>query len=559
MNKIQIVIISLFCAHVLQAQIKTVTLRTEHPVRYERVDLDVELVARWNNPFLQEEVALDMVLKSPEGKELSLPCYYESGDSKGVSLWKARFAPQESGLYTYRFRLAKGGKAVSFSKSQTFHASPSDQSGFLHTNDPWTLRFDNGQPFRGVGENICWESRADDDSKYFKKLHEMASIYNYEVMLPDFAGYGGNFFRTWMCSWNLPIDFKKGFNNDRYAPSDAYYNPSAVERMDQLVELSEKLRLYMMLTLGPGAYLTRDGGTVSSAADFFIDTNAKARYKNRLRYIVGRWGYSPSIAMWEFFNEVDNVQYGNKEKPIPGSSIVDWHKEMSAYLKQIDPYEHIVTTSISHRDIEGLNSIPDIDINQKHIYNKTAILASEIRKYTDEFKKPYIIGEFGYEWDWSKNFNDFAYGMEVDFKRGLWYGIFSPTPVLPMSWWWEFFDNRGTNAYFRGVREISDRMLKAGNGSFESVVVEAEGCDAYGVKCGNEVFVYVYNPTSSVWISAVNIRVTSTSGVTIQGFEPTNVRYTDVIGPERTPDQITLKQVAIGSGKEMVYIVNISR
>ena len=81
----------------------------------------------------------------------------------------------------------------------------------------------------------------------------------------------------------------------------------------------------------------------------------------------------------------------------------------------------------------GMNAIPDMDVNQKHIYNASSVIPSTILSYEEQFGKPYVIGEFSREWDWSKNFNDFADEMDADFKRGLWYGLFSPTPITPMS------------------------------------------------------------------------------------------------------------------------------
>ena len=84
--------------------------------------------------------------------------------------------------------------------------------------------------------------------------------------------------------------------------------------------------------------------------------------------------------------------------------------------------------------------------------------------------------------------------METDFRRGLWYGLFNPTPVAPMSWWWEWFDNRGMVGYFRNVRLVSDRMLKAGNGCFEPLEVKAGDAEAFAVRCGAVTWVYVYNP-----------------------------------------------------------------
>jgi hypothetical protein len=62
-----------------------------------------------------------------------------------------------------------------------------------------------------------------------------------------------------------------------------------------------------------------------------------------------------------------------------------------------------------------LNSIADIDINQKHISIKTSVIPAEIEKYEKQFGKPYVIGEFGYEWDGSKNFDDFGEEMGLRF------------------------------------------------------------------------------------------------------------------------------------------------
>ena len=457
--------------------------------QYGAAEFYVTVYGHWDNPYRQEEVTLDLELTAPSGAFLRVPCFYESGDSgKGTSLWIARFTPQEKGTYAFTFAYRENGGEVSHSSTQQFKAvAPAEgRHGILHPNDNWTLRYDDGTLFRGIGINLCWESRDEDDSRFFKALHERHERYNYPVMLKALAEAGGNFTRMWMCSWNFPIDRKADFNNSRYTPSEAYFNPSAVERLDRVLRLADGYGIRIMLCIGPG--------DVEADRDFFVSDAAKARYRNHLRYIVARWGWSPAIAMWEFFNEVDNVQFARADSPIPAEEIVAWHREMAAYLKELDPYGHIVTTSISHRDLEGLNDIPGIDINQKHIYCNTSDIPATIRRYEALHGKPYVIGEFGYEWDWSKNFNDFAGDMEADFRRGLWYGLFSPTPVLPMSWWWEWFDNRGVLSYLRHVRTVSIRMLADGRGAFIPVEASAEGAEAFAVRCGKTTWVYVYNP-----------------------------------------------------------------
>jgi hypothetical protein len=154
-----------------------------------------------------------------------------------------------------------------------------------------------------------------------------------------------------------------------------------------------------------------------------------------------------------------------------------------------------------------MNDLENIDINQRHMYKNTGDIPSTLVQYTREHGKPYIIGEFGYEWDWSKNFNDFAQEMDNDFRRGLWYGLFSPTPVLPMTWWWEFFENRAMMEYFRNVRVFSDTMLHDCNGNFETFEVTggSEQIHTYGVRCPGHSFVYVYNNSADT----TNISITT--------------------------------------------------
>jgi hypothetical protein len=508
MNTIaKLTLLCLLLGNSLMAQntITDVKLLNSRVRQYEKAEWDVLINAAFSNPYLQEDIVLDMMLTAPSGKKLVLPCYYESGKSGGASRWKARFMPQEKGRYSYLFRLKKGNQAAA-SQAGNFNADKSDGKGILHAHDSWTFKFDNGTLFRGIGENICWESRADDDSKFFKALHEKEK-YNYEYMLRALAKHGGNYFRTWICSWNLPLDWKSGINSRRYSNSDEYFNPSAILKMDRLVNLSDSLGVHMMLTLGEGSHDEKNGRYAVSTPDFFINAQAKAQYKNRLRFIVARWGYSSAIGAWEFFNEIDNVQFRNASNPIPAENIVAWHDEMSAYLKSIDPYGHLVTTSISHRDLKGLNSLDHIDFNQKHIYKKNTALPVTIVQYTKDFGKPYVIGEYGYEYDWSKNFNLFAIEMDSDFKRGLWYGLFTPTPILPLSWWWEYFDDRGTDVYIERVRTIANQMQAAGKGTYEVIKATSSlpEIEIYSVRCGAKTFVYTYNPTKETKTTVVEL------------------------------------------------------
>lgn len=552
MKKILLSFLS-FCTFVgTQAQIHSVEISSTAPKRYERVDFTVRLTACYDNACLQEEVALDLLLTAPSGREALLPCYWVEGASGAVSHWEARFTPQEQGRYSCRFRLTEKGRETALSKPLKLKVSAADGSkGLLHVRDNWTLVYDDGTPFRGVAENICWESRANDDSRYFKALHEQHNKYNYDYMLPLFARCGGNFIRVWMCDFNFPIDKQDHFNNFRYAASDGYFNPSAVARLDHFVDLCERLGIHVMLCMGQGA--------VRADRAFFTGEEQARRYMNRLRYIVARWGYSPAIGMWEFFNEIDNIQFRDAKHPIPANEIVAWHTRMSRYLKSIDPYGHPVTTSISHRDLEGLNSVPDIDINQKHIYCHTDIIPQEIHDYEARFGKPYIIGEFGFEWDWSKNFDEFGEEMDRDFRRGLWYGLFSPTPVTPMSWWWEYFEHRGMMEYFKGVRTISDRMLADGKGAFEEVTVRCEAAEAMAVRCGGTTYVYLYNNSDrTVGSTEATLQTKSEGRCSVERFDP-ETRESQSSGSCICTETCVLADIALKPYEERIYILTPER
>lgn len=538
---------ALLAAAALRAQIHSVEFSTLQPRLYERTDATIRLTAHFDNAALQEQVALDLLLTTPAGEERLLPCYWVGGASDEPSTWAARLLPQQEGSYLCRFRLTEQGRETACSEPVRLEVQPAapGNRGVLHVRDYWTLVCDDGTPFRGVAENICWESRANDDSRFFKALHEQHDRFNYDVMLPKFARCGGNFIRVWMCDFNFPIDRHDGFNSLRYTPSDAWFNPSAVERLDHFVGLCESLGIRVMLCMGQG--------DVRPDRDFFTGEAQAQRYRNRLRYIVARWGYSPAIAMWEFFNEIDNIQFRDPDHPIPAAEIVGWHARMSRYLKEIDPFGHIVTTSISHRDLEGLNAVPDIDINQKHIYCNTAGIPAEILRYENRFGKPYVIGEFSYEWDWSKNFDEFGDAMDRDFRRGLWYGLFSPTPVTPMSWWWEYFENRGLTEYFRGVREISDRMLCDGGGSFEPLSATCGPAETMVVRCGETIYAYVRNGAETpLQEAALVINVGSSATYRAEQFDPESCTYA-ALDPLPAYGRFVLDGVALDGYAERIY------
>jgi len=530
-----------------------ITLATPTPRQYAKTEWNIAISEQYKQPYKQQEVALDLVLTAPNGQPVVVPGYFDHNEGTS-SCWKVRFAPRQTGTYTSHFRLTRKASTQE-SVPKRFVVGASQKSGFLHKNDLYTFRFDNGQLFRGIGENVAWEARSFENQKF---------TYNY--LLPTLAKNGANFFRTWMCYWNLPLEWPKVSSTKRYVNSTDYFHPGAIRRMDELVHLTDSLGLYFMLTLDWHGHLMEQGGWRNSPynqanggpartpTEFFTLPAAQQKYKNKLRYVVARWGYSTNIAAWEFFNEVDNAVFTQQDSLlIPHAAVTLWHAEMSRYLKDIDPYQHLVTTSISHRDILGMNSIPYLDFNQKHIYKHTEKIPAIYPDYIQNFGKPYVVGEFGFRWEdanptYASNFN-------YDYRRGLWYGLFSPTPVLPMTWWWELFDDQQMTPYFRAVRTISDQMLVAGRGQFQPFAVQAGVVQSFGMRCGNKYFIYLLNDSPAATSASVSFNVATAKKLRAQTFVPSRQQFTK-LGDFTTRNQhLTLPAQLLGPRQEVVLVL----
>ncbi len=115
---------------------------------------------------------------------------------------------------------------------------------------------------------------------------------------------------------------------------------------------------------------------------FFTDERAKYHYKNRLRYMVSRYGYSPNIAALELFSEINGFgqkpvlklenRNGNlgcyaqgydwgdkyyKRDSVP--RILDqWQREMLGYIKN-ELGHHDQITTVSYTGVPYTDSTAD--------------------------------------------------------------------------------------------------------------------------------------------------------------------------------------------------------
>jgi hypothetical protein len=114
---------------------------------------------------------------------------------------------------------------------------------------------------------------------------------------------------------------------------------------------------------------------------------------------------------------------------------------MTAYLRQFDPYQHLVTTSFASRNSPLVLGLPEVDITQVHTYAMQDPMDSFPGIYKDMITaapgKPVLYGEFGYS---AGIENTKSYDKLGDhLHAGLWAATFSGFASPAMYWWWDTY------------------------------------------------------------------------------------------------------------------------
>ncbi len=378
-------------------------------------------------------LTVDLIVSSSEDSALTIPMF-RAGDGADRGSWQARWTPRESGAYRYRVQVRASSGIIAESNAKRLWVYGTTADGFLQvdTSRMNCFRFDSGRRFRGIGENICWVSDTTSYEYYFRQLSRA----------------GGNVARIWMCPWNLALE---------WTPRPlGIYDPVVAKELDEILALAQHFGIYLMMCIdfhgvvlkGAGhfnennwadnPYNVSNGGPCDSAAVFFSDSTAKDFYKQRLRYLVARYSYSPQILAWEFWNEVD-LTAGEPQ------AVAAWHAEMVDYLRQMDPHQHMITTSFAGIQLrsgsayEKIWELPGIDFTQSHLYNRSdlaAVIHTQVEQHVQAYQKPHIVGEFG-----SNSTGAMATRQSdpqhIAIRNGLISGVFADTPIMPLSWWWD--------------------------------------------------------------------------------------------------------------------------
>ncbi|MDI6782921.1 MAG: PKD domain-containing protein [bacterium] len=460
---------------VYSASFTSITPSAATVERYAKYEVSFTLGSSYTNPYDPELIGVTALFTAPSAAvQTGIGFWYQDyidGTPVGTAQWKLRFAPKETGIYTYKI-MAKDSLSTATSTTMQFTAVASSRSGFisLHPSNRKYMKFDNGAVYIPIGYNCAFNSLDANGTQYDEYYSKKSAN-------------GMNWTRFWMTDFNTcALEWGSGHWSGWYS-GIGKYSQQAAARVDKVVQKAEKYGIYMQLVLndhgqfstfvnqrwnndGGNAYNSAAGGPVPQADPliFFGNSTAKNYFKNRLRYIIARWGYSPNILAWELFNEVQfcgtsfnnsfrgsGAYANNTAKPYINS----WHSEMALYLKQNDAWKHLVTTSseddYGYANFATIWSDSNIDITQLHTYHYNVSPRDLcIRNYAVSLKgynKPHILGEFGLENSPENGFNPNTYsGTSMDrehLRQGtnmhnlMWTSAVSESGA--MLWWWDSY------------------------------------------------------------------------------------------------------------------------
>ena len=389
--------------------------RDEVP-RYESVELTLDIVAQYSNPYDLRDISLDATFTSPDGKEMSIPGFWD-----GEGAWKIRFTPSQEGLWTYSIT-ARDSRGNSLPHLGELTVTPSDLHGWIqpgHLFDPsYSGRFfvhHDGTPFYGVGHADALNILIDgfDPTEGVRLFDTMkAANENYVVWWPLYS--------------NSPV-------NSSYDD----YSVANMKVIDMVVKDAEKEGIFLVFTIWDHPQLRDDNhpswdtgnwsrngfGKLSSLEDFFVSEEAWAWQENLYRYIIARWGYSPAIGLWQTVSEINGTNALDQTDP--------WHEKVNVYFVSNDPYRHPTTASGSG-EVDWAAGHMAMDVPQVHLYewNENAVAAAAhtaewTSKMWDRVEKPNWIGEFGVTGN--------AYYPEL-FHNSIWAALASGAAMTPAEW-----------------------------------------------------------------------------------------------------------------------------
>jgi len=544
-----------------ELKINEVIVNSDRIGLYEKFEISFNLDGEWDNAFDPDQIKVDAHFYSPDGKQIIVPGFFYQEyrqninnrlEKVGNPIWKVRFTPVLEGEYKYELVANNKGKEI-ISPSNVFTSiSYNTNHGFLRISktNPLYFEFDDGSPFFGIAM-------------------DNASNRDYNRLYNRFAKAGGNFNRLFI-------------NNNIYDIGEVI-QPSAGPdkglgkmnldnswRLDKVIEIAENLGIYQLLCLTNqtnfnGGWKTNvfnkaNGGILDSPREYFTSDLAMKYLEKRFRYIVARWGYSTSVFSWNLWNEY-SAQPGFD---IPAAVL--WHKRMARYLSTVDAFRHVIHTNDGLLNgTNEISSLPETELVSTNTYGlKNIADVADIwtKRMTDQFKKPYILTEFGIGHN-NLPLGGYA-GIDPDrimIHDGLWSPLMSGSASTGMAWEGNWVDNQQVYNYINAVSKIVDG-IPFNKRHWRSVIVSSFKFKNPQTSYYADVIVEGWNPTGNYGMpdkaAEQNVFQIDKDG-RVEANELLHALLADTIGKKKSGNtsSVTFKAVYPVNGEFVVFVSDL--
>lgn len=456
-----------------------VTASTTTAGTYDLVEFNVPVEGAGTeglNPYRAAELALDAEITLASGRTMRVPGFFSeeykavgNGNAEavpGTKGWRIRFAGPEAGECRGKAVLRVRGQTAVTRELPTVTLKKSASHGMLRVSRmaPRYLEFDDGTAYFPVGQDVCWTT---DVTKSIPGATIHDTIRPWDEAYARWFGRMGESGATW-----ARVFMKESFLIDAGEPWA--WELEKAWRLDQVLALARNNNIHICLCFNPER--SDSGSCYGGSMDIFRASNTawgrllarenlgfdhfftnplcKEMYRDKIRYVVARWGYSTNIFSWEFWNEIEAV--GPKE------GTYAWMREMTAYLREVDPWHHLIKSSAHHAWSPEYWGVDNGDLNDVHPYfgwagdQGTQNLGAFLPEFSSGVYatgRPFIVGETGIAREVMTRYGRAGELADKDttcfhVHEALWGGLFAGGVGSGMVWWWdEHVDLH--NGYFR--------------------------------------------------------------------------------------------------------------
>ncbi len=419
----------------------------------------------YTNPYDPQQIDVTAQFIAPSGESMQVPAFYmrpyeqtctadcraEQLSPSGDPEWRVRFSPNEIGTWVYTIQ-ARAGETVTEVTSGVFEVASSSSPGTIHVgSNPRYFAFDSGAPYFPIGENLGWSW--DEEGGIFAYEHWLDSLSaagaNYarvNIDVPwfiglDWPGPAGNYDEAQPAAWRLDTILQLAEEKGIYLQVVLLWNQAYTDSPAPPVELPDNAQQRPDLNIDwdNNPYNVANGGPLDGPSALFFDETARTLLHQRLRYVVARWGYSSHIFAWEVVDAVDGIiGYTPARAQI-------WLSDAVAYLRQTDPYHHLITAGARQPDTP-ISELAPLDFIETRYYQSRPQdeSADQVAGTLNALSRisanqPALLNEFSLN-PWYQPTADDPTGVHV--RNTIWAAALSGSAGSAMTWWWDSYIDR---------------------------------------------------------------------------------------------------------------------